>query len=202
MRWSHDHHRGSGWVPQVCGWNNLCSPVVYLWSTSTTVIIKVAASGYLPHLPFGATGPLGLHEAGCTLEFQLHPYWLALELLVGGGPGAKNIAQLQCDMWLVALPALGDHAVTLPIMTGWLTRLLEFCDGFRRWFFSRWPPHIWLFSWRGIFCEYLQVWKSFLDIFVSLSSVCLKYLEMISPISKCLNSSGMSEFSFLVNWLG
>ena len=36
------------------------------------MILKVAASGYLPHLPFGAIGPLGLHEAGCTLEFQLH----------------------------------------------------------------------------------------------------------------------------------
>ena len=54
------------------------------------MILKVAASGYLPHLPFGAIGPLGLHEDGCTLEFHLHLYWLELELLVGGGPGAET----------------------------------------------------------------------------------------------------------------
>ena len=78
------------------------------------------------HLPFGAIGPLGLHEAGCTLEFQLHPYWLALDLLVGGGPGAENHAQLQFSKWLVAFPAWGDHAVPLPILTGWLMHLLGF----------------------------------------------------------------------------
>ena len=63
-------------------------------STSRPVIIGVVASGYLLHLPFGAIGPFGMHESGCTLEFQLHPYWVALELLVGGGPGAENLAQL------------------------------------------------------------------------------------------------------------
>ena len=93
--------------------------------------LKVAGSGYLPHLSFGAIGTLGLHEAGCTLEFQLHPYWLALELLVGVGPGAGNLAKLQFFKWLVALPAQRDHAVPLPILTGWLMHLLEFCDGFR-----------------------------------------------------------------------
>ena len=95
------------------------------------MILKVAASGYLPHLPFGAIGPLGMHEAGCTLEFQLHQNWLALELLVGGGLGAENLAQLQFGKWLVAFPSRGDHAGPLPIMTGWLMHLLEFCDGFR-----------------------------------------------------------------------
>ena len=95
------------------------------------MILKVAASGYLPHLPFGAIGPLGLHEAGCTWEFQLHQHWLALELLVGGGPGAENLAQLQFGKWLVALPDQGDHATPLPILTGWLMHLLEFCNGFR-----------------------------------------------------------------------
>ena len=50
---------------------------------------------------------------------------------MGGGPGAENLAQLHCSMWLVALPAQGDYASPLPIMTGWLTRFLEFCDGFR-----------------------------------------------------------------------
>ena len=62
------------------------------------MILKFAASGYLPHLPFGTIGPLGLHESGCTLEFQLHPHWLALELFVGDGTGAENIAQLLCGM--------------------------------------------------------------------------------------------------------
>ena len=92
------------------------------------MILKLSASGYLPHLPFGAISPLGLHEAGCTLEFQLNLYWLALELLVGNGLGAETLSQLQCDMCLVAFPAIGDHAAPLPILTGWLTHLLEFCD--------------------------------------------------------------------------
>ena len=82
------------------------------------MILKVAASGYLQNLPFGDIGPLGLHEAGCTFEFQLHPYWFKLELLVGGRPGAGNLAQLQCGMWLVALPYQRDHAVPLPSLTG------------------------------------------------------------------------------------
>ena len=94
------------------------------------MITKVDASGYLLHLTFGAIGPLGLDEAGCTVEFQLHTYWLALDLLVGGGLGVENISQLQCGMWLVALPARGDHDDPLTILTGLLTCLLEFCDGF------------------------------------------------------------------------
>ena len=81
-------------------------------------MLKVADSGCIPHLPFGAIGPLGIHEAGCTLEFQLRTYWLALELLVGGGPGSENISQLQCSMWLVTLQAQGDHAAPLPILNG------------------------------------------------------------------------------------
>ena len=94
------------------------------------MILKVAASGYLLRLIFGTIGPLGLHETGCTLEFKLHPHWLALELLVGDGPGDENIPQLQCGTWLVALPSRGYHDVPILIMTGWLTRLLVFCDGF------------------------------------------------------------------------
>ena len=100
------------------------------------MILKVAALGYLPHLPFVAIGPLGLHEYECALEFQLHTHWLELELLVGDGPGAENLAQSQCGMWLVAFPARGDHGIPLPILTGWLTRLLESCDGFRGLFCS------------------------------------------------------------------
>ena len=95
------------------------------------MILKVAASVYLPHLPFGAIGPLGMHDAGCTLELQLQPHWLALELLVRYSPGAENIAQLQFSIWLVALPARGDRAAPLPILTVWLTRLLVSCDEFR-----------------------------------------------------------------------
>ena len=35
--------------------------------TYNPVIIEVYASGYLPHLPFGAIGPLGTHDTGFTL---------------------------------------------------------------------------------------------------------------------------------------
>ena len=62
------------------------------------MILKVAASVYLPHLPFGAIGTLGLHYAGCALKLQLQPHWLALEVLVGDGPGAENIYQLHLGM--------------------------------------------------------------------------------------------------------
>ena len=94
------------------------------------MILKVSDSGYLPNLPFGASGLLGSHDAGCTLELQLQPHWMALELLVGDDPGVENNSQLQSGMWLVALPAQGYHAVPHPILTGWLTRLLGFCDVF------------------------------------------------------------------------
>ena len=96
----------------------------------TPVILKFSSLGYPPHLPFGAIGPLGMNEAVCTLEFYLHPHWLAQDILVGDGPGAENLAQLQFFMWLVVFLNRGDHAVTLPILTGWLTCLLVFCDGF------------------------------------------------------------------------
>ena len=99
-------------------------------------------------------------------------------------------------MCLVVLSSWGDHAAPLPILTGWLTRLLVFCDGFLRWFCSWWPPHILLFSWRGLCCEYLQVWKSFLVILVSLSLVCLDFLESIPPSSVCLNFSGILRILF------
>ena len=61
--------------------------------TSPPVILQVAASGYLHHLPFDKIVPLGLHEYGCNLEFQLHPHCLVLELLVGYGPGAEKLSQ-------------------------------------------------------------------------------------------------------------
>ena len=99
-------------------------------------------------------------------------------------------------MWLVAFPAQGDHAPPLPIMSRWLTHLRVFCDGFCGWFCSRWPLHILLFSWRVICCQYLQVWKSLLDIFVSPSLACLNYIEMISPSSVCLNISEIARILF------
>ena len=135
----------------------------------------------------------------------MHPHWLALDLLVEDGPGSENLSQLQFSMWLVALPAQLYHYVPLPILTRWLTPLLVFRDGFCWRFCSLWPPHILLFSRRGICCQYLQVWISFLDIFVLLtlvflnylcyfvspSLVCLNYIEIISPSSACLNYSGI-----------
>ena len=152
-------------------------PCTASWSTSHPLFVEVFASVHLPHLLFGAIGQHVPHDAGCILELNMHPHWLALHLLVGDGPGAENHAQLQLCMWLVALPAWGDHAVPRLIMTGWLTRLHGFCDGFCGWFFSQWPSHILLFSWRGIYREYLQVWKSFLVIQVSPSLVCSNFLE-------------------------
>ena len=101
------------------------------------MILEVSDLGYLLHLTFVAIGTLVLHDAICTLELQLQPHWLALELLVGDRPGIENLSQLQCGMWLVALPSQGDHAVPLPILTGWLTCLLGFCDGFGGQFCSR-----------------------------------------------------------------
>ena len=77
------------------------------------MIIEVSTLGYLPHLPFGAIGPLGTHNCGCTLELNLQPYWLAQELLLEDRSGAENHAQLQFGMWLVALLAPGDHAAPL-----------------------------------------------------------------------------------------
>ena len=56
------------------------------------MILKVSASGYLPHLPFGTIGTLGVNDAGCTLELQLQPYWLGLDLLVRYMPGAENMS--------------------------------------------------------------------------------------------------------------
>ena len=210
VRWSNDHHRGDGWVPQLCGWRNWIRPGVSPWSTSTPVILKFAASRYLPHLPFGAIGPPGMHESGCTLEVQQHPYWLALELLVGDGPGAGNISQLQCGMWLVVLPAQGDHVVPLPIMTGWLTRLPVFCHVFCRWFCNWWPlticyfledvfaANIFRFGIHSRIFLFHRVWCTWiiLVIFISLSLVCFNYLELISPILVHLSSSEIVRILF------
>ena len=95
------------------------------------MIIEVAASGYLPHLQFGSIGPIGPHDSRCTLELHLQLHWLSLELIVGYGPGAENNSQLKFGMWLVTLTARVDHAVPRPILTVWLTHLLDFCDEFR-----------------------------------------------------------------------
>ena len=100
------------------------------WSNCCIATVGAVASVFLPHLPFGTIDPLGLHDAEYILELQLQPYWMALELLVEDGKGVETFPQLQFGMWLVALPAQGDHAVPIPILTGWFTNLLEFCDGF------------------------------------------------------------------------
>ena len=86
--------------------------------------------GYLLHLPFDAIGALGPHDDRCTLELQMQPHFLVLKMLVGDGPDTEGHYQSQFVMWLVTLPAQEDHAVPRLILTGWLTRLFEFCDGF------------------------------------------------------------------------
>ena len=49
---------------------------------------------------------------------------------------------------------------------------------------------------KGEFFKYLQVWNSFLVIFVSPSLVCLNFLEWISLILVCLNYSGIFRIFF------
>ena len=69
------------------------------------MILEISASGCLLHLLFGTIGPLGPHDAECTLELHLQPYWLSLDLLLGDGMGVENHAQLRFSMWLVELLA-------------------------------------------------------------------------------------------------
>ena len=75
------------------------------------MILEVYASVFLPNLPFGTIGPFRPHDAECTLELQLQPYWLTLDLLVGDGMGVENHAPLWFVMWMVAFPDRGDHAL-------------------------------------------------------------------------------------------
>ena len=69
------------------------------------MILELYASVRLPHLPFGTIGPLRPHDAECTLELQLQPYWLALDLIVEDRLGVENHSPLWFVMWLVAFPA-------------------------------------------------------------------------------------------------
>ena len=69
------------------------------------MIIEFSDSGYLLHLTCGAIGPLGTHDTGYTLELNLQPHWLVLDLLVGYGPGVEYHALLQFGMCIVAFPA-------------------------------------------------------------------------------------------------
>ena len=80
----------------------------------------------LPHLPFGAICPHRPHDAEYTLELQMQPHWLALEVLVEDGSGLEILAQLRFGMWLFVFPVRGDHSILQPIMSGCLTPLLEF----------------------------------------------------------------------------
>ena len=122
----------------------------------------VADSGFILRSTFGATGTLGLHGVGYTLGLYLQLYWSALELPVEDRTGIGTIHRWLFVMWMYELSYLVDHAVLLLVLIGWLAHLLEFCDGFCGWSCNQWPPQILLFSWRGICCKYLQVWKSLL----------------------------------------
>ena len=133
------------------------------WSTSCPVTLVVSALGCLPHLPFGAIGILGPHDAECTLELHMQPHWLVLVLPLEDGLVVENIAQVWFGMLMFALPSWGYHAVLRLIMTGSLTCLLEYCDGFCGWFCSWWPPHILSFFWRGVCYDYVKVCDPFLS---------------------------------------
>ena len=96
--------------------------------------LGVVASKCLPHLPFDDIGPLGLHDVECTLELQLHPHWMTMELLVDYRPGIEILSHLWFGVWMVAFPAQGDHAILYPVLTLWLTCLLEFFLNFEKYF--------------------------------------------------------------------
>ena len=66
----------------------VASPLV----TYCIATLGVFASGCLPHLSFGAIGPLGPYDAKYTLELQLHPHCLSLQLLVQDGLGVQILA--------------------------------------------------------------------------------------------------------------
>ena len=174
MRWCHDHHRGAGWVPQVWIWRNWCRTSAAPWSTSPAVILKVSASGYLLHLPFGAIATLGLHDSGCTLELHLQPYWLEMEMLVGDGMGSEKLSQLQFVMWLVVLLGQGDHAYPYQFwLNSWRVCLyfaMDFADDFvvddpvtfyyfiEREFATnifRFGSHSWLFLFHQAWCAWM-----------------------------------------------
>ena len=168
------------------------------WSTSHLATLGVVASGCLPHLPFGAIGPLGPHDAEYTLELQMQPHWLARDLLEDDRTFVEIISQLRFGMWLVSLPAQGDHAVLHPILTIWLTRSLEFCDVFCRWFCSWWPPHILLFSCRFFFANMFMFGSQSCSL-VSPSLVWLIFFEIVwmGHVGAQLKISVLADF-FLV----
>ena len=149
------------------------------------MIIEVSASGCLPHLPFDAIGTLGLYDAECTLELQLQPYWMTLGLIVGGGPGDENHAQLRFGMWLVEFPDQGYHAFLRPILTGWLARLLGFCNVFSDYFVVDDPFTLY----------YFRVVEFAVNMFKFRSHYC----SLVSPSLVCLNIFGFvfTEFGVL-----
>ena len=90
-------------------------------------------------------------------------------------------------MCLIALTAQWYYAVQCPILTGWLTHLLESCNEFHGWFFSQWPPQILLSSWRGICCKHIFRFEIHSCFFlVSPSLVCLNFIKSFSLSSVCL----------------
>ena len=168
----------------MCGWNNLCRPGVAPWSTSHPVILKVSALGYPPHLRFGAIGPLGLHKSGRTLEFQLHPHCLALELIGGKYRALKIFPNYSAVCgWLHYQPEETMLPPSQLWMDGWRV-CLNFTIDFADYCVVNDPLTFWIF----LFCLVRCVWIIFVVI-VSPSLMCLNYLEIIPPILVCLNFS-------------
>ena len=123
----------------------------------------------------------------------------------GGRTGAENLVKLQFGKWLVSLPDQRDHAIPLPIMTGWLTRLLELCDGLCGWFCGRWPPsHLVIFL-KGNLLRISSGLEVMLDFFcfTEFGVLELSKDDCWFHLLRCAwFLLGSLEFSFLVNWLG
>ena len=159
MRLYHDHCTCARCSPTVCGWCNWYTPSAEPWSNFLWVNLGVVVSRCILNSPFCVTGPFGPHYAGYTLGLRLQLHWLAMEPIVEDEPGVEILSCLLFCMWLATFPAWGEHDALPLNLNGWLTHLLKFWDVFRGWFCNQLHPHIFLSSWREIYCKYLQVWK-------------------------------------------
>ena len=197
MRFSHDNHTGSGWSLPVFSWRNWYTLGAEPWITLCQVTQRVVASRCLLISLYGATSTLGPHDFGYILGLRLQMYWVAMDMLVEDGMGVEILARWSFGICLASLPALGDYSVIHLLPIGYLTHLLLFCNVFNGLSCNWRPSHILLFSWKGICCEYLQIWKSLLFL-VSLSLVCFDFNELVwlSHVGNWLEFGVLVRFDF------